>query len=82
MRLNSNFLSSAVGVLVGIMGGVAATSYGVGLEKAAVVQNTKDIQDIKMLINNKLDQIDQSLNQLKTDVEVLKTIITRIEQKK
>lgn len=81
MKLNSNFLSGAVGVFVGVVSSVAVTAYGIGLEKAAVVQNTKDVQDIKLLINNKLDQIDQSLNQLKTDVEVLKTIVTRIERK-
>jgi len=86
MKLNSNFLSGAVGVFLGIISGVAVTAYGIGIEQATtsqkIITNTRDIEDIKTSINNKLDQINQSVNEMKVDISALKAIVSRLEQKK
>jgi len=75
---------SAIGLLLGVVGGVAGTAFSMGGE----FQHTKDaILDLQLKqqeirdLNQSISDLVDAISDLRTDVRVLQALVERIEDK-
>jgi hypothetical protein len=57
--------------LLGLVGGVAAASYSVGVEKTKITQKVEEHEKALLEINTYLKEISQSIRAIELDVAVL-----------
>lgn len=72
------------GLILGIMGGIAGTAFSLGADKQRIndtlIQHTSEITTIKTEIQNSILYLTDAVNNLRTDVQVLKALMERMEQ--
>lgn len=81
MQKTSKVLTGVLAGVLGIVGGVAATSYAIGSEKAKITAKTEELdKNIDRLMNlftltqTDISNIRDSISQIKSDVAVLKAL--------
>jgi len=91
MTKKEKFLSSAVGILFGLVGGIAGASFAIGVDKQktddALSANSAAITKVEITTNKYFEQLQSSIeklgekvNDLRGDVKVLQTLVDLLEQ--
>ncbi len=79
------------GLIIGIVGGIAGTAFSMGADKQRVndtlIRHTAELDLLPQIISNQTSKIQESIahltreiGDLRTDVQVLKAIMERIEK--